>query len=134
MRLEERRDIHPTDAGKGSQQLAAILPIPRKVRVADLVDGVLAVSQQHGVEEVGQRLGVERAWTAGDHQRVATAAICGAQGNATQVQHCQQVRVRELVLQREADDVERLERGQVSNEPSGSPLRRSSRSMSNHGA
>src|SRR4030095_6404238 len=55
--------------------------------------------------------GVEGARAAGDDKRVAGASLGGAQRNAAEVQHGEDVRVGQLVLETEPDDVKLAERG-----------------------
>ena len=63
-----------------------------------------------GVEEHRERLGMRRGGAAGDDQRIVLAAIGALERDAAEVEHREDVRVRELELEREADDVEVLER------------------------
>jgi hypothetical protein len=74
--------------------------------VNDLSDHVLAVAEHDGVQERRQRLGVEGARAARDHDRVVRSAVGGPQGNPAQVQDREEVGVGELVLQAEPHHVE----------------------------
>jgi hypothetical protein len=109
-RLEEGRHVEPRDAGERAQQRAAVVPVPGEDGVADVAHRLLTVAEQHAVEEGGQRLGVEGARAPGDDDRVARAAGGGAQRDAPQLEHGEEVRVGELVLEAEAHDVEGPER------------------------
>lgn len=68
--------------------------------------------EHDGVEKIRQRLRVEGTRSAGDDQRGVATALGGAHGNAPEVEHGKHVGVRQLVLQREADDIEGVERGE----------------------
>ncbi len=72
--------------------------------------GVLGLAQEHEVEERGHRLGVIDARAAGDDQRVGLGSVGGQQRNARQVQHLQDVRVKHLVLEGDAENVEVADR------------------------
>jgi hypothetical protein len=106
----QRRDVDARHLRERIEQRAALAPIPAPVHIADLADRFLAVAEQHGVEEFGQRFRIERARAAGDHQRVARPAIGGAQRHAAEVEHGQEIGVGELVLETEPDDVELAQR------------------------
>ena len=112
---EERRHVDTRQRGQRAQQGRAIAITVAVLanRVDDLPDDLLAVAQHDGVEEGREGLGIERAGTAGDHQRVVGTALGALRsGMSAQLEHGQQVGVGELVLQAEADDVE-VAQGQV---------------------
>ena len=76
----------------------------------DLRAHLLAVADHDRVEEDGQRLRVRRRRAARDHERIVLAAIRRAERDAAEVHHREDVAVRELVLEREADDGEVAQR------------------------
>ena len=68
---------------------------------------LFGVADEEEVEEVRERLGVERTGAAGDDQRPTAAFAVGAAArNAGDVEHPEDRRVADLVLEGEADDVE----------------------------
>ena len=71
----------------------------------------------------GHRLGMGRGRTAGDDQRIVFAAVGRAQRDAAEIEHGEAVGVGELVLEREADDVEVRSGRALSSETSGSCAR-----------
>ena len=66
----------------------------------------LAFAHEHGVEERSVGFRVEGARAAAEHEGVVLATVFGAQRDARQVQRLQHVGGRQLVRQRDADDVE----------------------------
>ena len=72
----------------------------------DLADDLFAVADHEGVDEVGQGLGVERAVTAGDHERVIGPAVLGPDRHPGQVDAVEEVRVDELGREVEGEHVE----------------------------
>ena len=76
------------------------------MHVDDFEDHLFAFADDHGVEECAHRLRVEAARAAGYHQRVGGVAVSGAQGNARQVEHGQDVGIELLVGEREGENVE----------------------------
>ncbi len=82
------------------------LGAPGFVGVDHVEDGLFALADDHSVEEGAHRFRVIAARAAGDDQRVGDAAVGGAQGDASQVEHGEHVGVELLVRQAEADDVE----------------------------
>src|SRR5206468_4846682 len=68
------------------------------------------VAEEDAVQEGRQRLGVEGARPTGDHERMPGAARGGAQRDAAQLEHGEEIRVGELVLEAEAEHVEVGER------------------------
>ena len=112
-RREEGRHVESGDRGEGPQERRAVVArrlAPGEDDVADVADRLLTVAEQHAVEEGRERLRIEGARAAGDHQGVLGAALCRAQGDAAELEHGEQVRVRELVLQAHADDMKIDER------------------------
>src|SRR5579875_3250139 len=109
-RGEERRHVEAGDRGERGEERPAVPPIPGAHDVDDFADGLLAVAEQHAVEKRRQRLGVERARPPRDHQRVARPPRRRAQRHPPELEHGEQVRVGELVLEAEADHVEVRER------------------------
>ena len=109
----EARDVHAAGRGQAQQQLVARrgpVGLPVAHDVGDRADDLLAVTQHGGVDEVGDRLGVERGVPAGDDDRVARVAVGRVQRDAGQVEHRQQVGVAELGRERDAEQVERGDR------------------------
>ena len=70
----------------------------------------LAVADHEQIDEWCEQLRVLRPRAARDHQRVIGAAIFGVKRQAPQVEHREHVRVTDLVLEREPQDVEPAER------------------------
>jgi hypothetical protein len=110
----EAGHVHALRAGQAQQQLlaAARRPggLPRADDVGDLEHRLLAVAEHRGVDEVGDRLRVERRVPAGDHDRVLVGAVRGQQRDARQVERGQQVGVAQLGRERDAEQVERAHR------------------------
>ena len=110
-RLVERGDVDALEPGQAAAQrvaraLALRLRQPLAHHLVDLAHHFLAVAQHEGVDEVGQRLGVEGAVPAGQHQRVAGTALGRVQGNAGQVDEVDHVGVDELGREVEGEHVE----------------------------
>ena len=80
--------------------------LPRPDDVGDLQDSLLAVAEHGGVDEVGDRLGVERGVSAGDHDGSSSAAVARVQRDAGQVERGEHVGVAELGGERDAEQVE----------------------------
>lgn len=98
-------------AGLCRQVCAALtLPFPLFMHVDDLEDHLFAFADDHGVEECAHRLRVVTAGAAGDHERVGSVAVGGAQGEPGQVEHSQDVGVELLVGKREGEYVELADR------------------------
>ena len=128
----EARDVHALDLGEVAEEpLAAALgapgPLPRRHHLGDLGDHLLAVAEDGDVDEVGQRLGVERAVAADHHEGVGGGAASRVQRDAGEVDALEDVRVDELGRQVEGQDVERRLAGRwVSTLKSGTRCWRSS--------
>ena len=88
----------------------AALALPVADDVGDGEHGLLAVADDGGVDEVGDRLGVERRVPAGDDERVAVVAVGGVQRDAGEVERGQHVRVAELGGERQPEQVEVADR------------------------
>jgi hypothetical protein len=101
--VRARRDelVAPAGAAGG-------LPLPDDV--GDLEDGLLAVAEHRGVDEVGDRFGVERGVPAGDHDRVLRGAVPAVERDAGEVEGIEQVRVAELGGEGDPEQVERRDR------------------------
>ena len=80
--------------------------------------GFLCVPQQESIHKRRQGLRIESTGAASQNQRQSLRTVFGSNGQPAQIQQVQDVRVVQLVLQREADDVKlaqgplRLERVQ----------------------
>ena len=81
-------------------------PLPGRDHLGDLADGLFAVADHEGVDEVGHGLGVERAVPADDDERVLGPAILRPHRDAGEVETLEHVGVDELGGQAEGDDVE----------------------------
>ena len=68
--------------------------------------GFLAVAEQGHVDKVRQRLRIEHARPADEDQGIRVAAVFLAHRHASQIEHIQDIRIGQLVLQREPDGIE----------------------------
>ena len=84
------------------------LPVPDQV--GDGQHGLLAVAEHRPVDELGDRLGVERRVAAGQHHRVVVAPVGRRQRDPGQVQRGQQVGVAEFRGEAHSEHVERADR------------------------
>ena len=106
----ELGDVDAAGDGQSHEQLVAaagspvVLPLPDDV--ADGEHDLLAVAEHGGVDEVGDRLGVERGVAAGQHDRVVVAAVGCVQRHPGQVERGEQVGVAELGGEGDAEQVE----------------------------
>ena len=104
----EARDVDAAGAGEAQQRLLAVDAV--ELGLADhgghLEHGLLAVAEHRRVDEVGDRLGVERRVTAGEHDRVGLVAVGRVQRDAGEVERLEHVRVAELGREADAEDVE----------------------------
>ena len=82
------------------------LALPLAHDLGDREHDLLAVAEDGGVEEVGDRLGVERRVAAGEHDRVVLAAVDRVQRDAGQVEGVEHVGVAELGGEAQAEQVE----------------------------
>ncbi len=73
---------------------------------AELDGRFFGIADDGAIDKIGQRLRVEGAGPADDHQWIIETALRAAPRNAGQVEHVENVGVGELVLQREADNIE----------------------------
>ena len=92
------RGLRPRDLGQARRRPDAPRPVPPPFPAEmrprrDLADHLLAVPEDEGVDEIGQRLGVEGAVAPGDHQRVPGAAFGAAHRQAAD----RSIRLRRLV-------------------------------------
>ena len=76
----------------------------------DRDDRLLAVAQHGGVDEVGDRFGVERSVAAGDDDGVIVGAVGRLDRDAGEVERVQHVGVAEFGGERDSEDVERADR------------------------
>ena len=81
-------------------------PLPLADDLGDREHDLLAVAEDGRVEEVGDRLGVERRVAAGQHDRVLVAAVDRVQRDAGEVERVEHVGVAELGGEAQAEDVE----------------------------
>ena len=88
----------------------AALFLERHPAVHDPRQALLAVADDEQVDERGQHFGVLGAGAAGDDQRMVERAVLGVQRDAAEVEHGQNVRIADLVLQTEAEEVEVAQR------------------------
>ena len=109
-RQVEPGDVGPADGAGDPGELVlageALVPLHLLPHPADDRQAGLAVADHEEVDVGGQQLGVLGAGAAGDDEGVDGAAVLGLERDAAQVEHRQQVRVADLVLEREAHDVE----------------------------
>ena len=108
---EKRRHIDAGDTAQGGQQVHPVCPVPGQIRLTDIKDRFLSVAQQERVNARGKRLGVKGARPAGNNQRMGFVPVLRQEGDTAQVQHHQDVGVRQFVLEAEADNVEGRQRG-----------------------
>ena len=107
----EARHVDAAGRGQPQQQLvppagtALGLPLPHDL--GDREHDLLAVTEHRGVDEVGDRLGVERRVPARHHDRVVVGAVGRVQRDAGEVERGEQVGVAELGGERDAEQVER---------------------------
>ncbi len=85
----------------------AAFALPLADDLADLEDDLFAVTEHGGVDEVGDRFGVERRVPAGEHDRIVIGSVDCVERDAREVERRQQVGVAELGRERDAEDVER---------------------------
>ena len=105
-----RRPRAPRPGPRSSVVRGSLAPaaLPRPIDLGDLAHRLLAVAEDEGVDEVGQRLGVEGAVAAGHHQGVRRRrARAAAHRHPGQVDQVEDVGVGELGRQVEGQHVER---------------------------
>ena len=98
----------PSTAASAARRSRRLEPAgPRlAIRVQEHRQRLLGVAHEERVEEVGDRLGVRRAGPASEDDRIGLAAVALPHRQPREVQHVEDVRVVELRLEREAQDVE----------------------------
>ena len=110
----ELRDVDPAADREAAQQLVAAaglaLGLPLAHDLGDRQHDLLAVAEHGGVDEVGDRLGVEGGVAAGEHDRVVVGAIGRVQRDAGEVERVEHVGVAELGGEAQAEDVEGADR------------------------
>ncbi len=74
------------------------------IRRDDFQHHLLTITEHEGVEEVRQRFGIVCPATPADDER--RGAVGGEERNLRQIEHIQNIGVRQLEGEREADDVE----------------------------
>ena len=107
--LVHRRHVDAGDRRELAQHALAPGPpaaLPRADDLGDLADGLLAVADHERVDEVGHRLGVERAVPAGDTSGCSGRRCSARTGTPGEVEAVQQVRVDELGREVEGEHVE----------------------------
>ena len=90
--------------GRAAGALFVLLPLADDL--GDRQHDLLAVAEHGGVEEVGDRLRVERRVPAGQHDRVLVGAVLRVQRDARQVERVEHVGVAELGGEAQAEHVE----------------------------
>ena len=106
-----RRSVRASRSSSSSRPPGLPSAFQSRTIVGDLADGLLAVAEHGGVDEVGDRLRVERGVPAGDDDRVRRRSRSrGVQRDAGQVERGEQVGVAELGGERDAEQVERADR------------------------
>ena len=107
----ELRHVDGAADRQSPQQLVAaagtVLGLPLPDHVGDREHDLLTVAEDGGVEEVGDRLGVERRVATREHDRVVVAAVDRVQRDAGEVEGVEHVRVAELGPEAQAKYVER---------------------------
>ena len=79
---------------------------PGRDDLGDLADDLLALTEHDDIDEVGERLGVERGMPADHHERVLRPPIRRPHGDPGEVDHLQEVGEDELGRQVERQEVE----------------------------
>ncbi len=106
----EARDVDVAGHREAAQQLLAtartVLGLPLAHHVGDREHDLLAVAEHRGVDEVGDRLGVEGGVAAGDHDGVVLGPVGGVQRDAGEVEGVEHVGVAELGGEAQAEQVE----------------------------
>ena len=112
----EPGDIRPFDRSGDPRELVG--PGQRRValhrlpEVADDGQARFTVADDEQVDVGGEQLGVLGSGAAGDDERVVGRTVLGLERDAAKVEHGQDVRIANLILEREAEDVELPERGE----------------------
>ena len=109
------RDVNPREFLRQSAQILAAgrarFGLKFKPRFGKGQVGLLAVAHDERVDEVADRLGILHARPARDHQRGLFRALPPEDRDPPEVQNRQDVRVRQLVLERKPHHVEIAQRG-----------------------
>ena len=92
-----------------SRPPGSTLGLPLAHHLGDREHDLLAVPEDRGVDEVGDRLGVERGVAAGDDDRVVLAAVDRVERDPGQVEGVEHVGVAELGGEAQAEEVERAD-------------------------
>jgi len=104
-----KEPLQPCEALEDPGAPKALFP-GRQHHGGDLRDHLLALADDEGIEKGSHGKRVERAGSPGNHDGIPVAPVPRAQGDSPEVEHGQDVRVGQLVLQREPDKVESRER------------------------
>ena len=106
----EARHIDIAALGQTAQQFTAAArspgPLPVRDDVGDLQDGLLAVTDNGGVDEVGNGFGVEGRMATDDDQGLRLTSIGGVQRDAGQIEGVEEVGVPELGGKGDTEDIE----------------------------
>ena len=88
LEIVERRRIESRDLRQFADDLLPIRTALLELLVAieEIGDHFLAVTDEHQIEEVGQRFDVEHHRPAGDHQRMLATALAAAQRDAGEIE------------------------------------------------
>ena len=110
----EARHVDAARGGQAVQQAVPAVrpagPLPAPDQLGDGQHGLLAVAEHGPVDELGDRLGIERGVPAGQHQRVAGPAVGRGQRDPGEIKRGQQVGVAELGREAHPEHVERAHR------------------------
>ena len=106
----EPRHVDRAGAGQAQEELDPAprhtVPLPSGHDIGDHEDGLLAVADDGGVDEVGDGLGVEGGVAAGDDDRMGVVAVDRVQRDPAEVERGEHVGVAELGGETEAEEVE----------------------------
>ena len=106
--VDAAADREPAQQLVAAAEAALVLPLAH--HLGDREHDLLAVTEHGGVEEVRDRLRVERRVPAGQHDRVVLGAVRGVQRDAGQVEGVEHVGVAELGGEAEPEEVEVADR------------------------
>ena len=105
---------HVGDRREPQQQAVPATGLPGLLPAADLIGdrehGLLAVADNHRVQEIGDGFRVERRVAAGNDQGVSHGPFGRKEGDAGQVEHGQEVRIGHLGGEADAEHVEGADR------------------------
>ena len=109
--IVQRRHIDAAQGGKALHAFFAGLAgfLPFQDGAVHLDDGLLAIADHKGVDEVRQGLRVEGTGPAGHHDGIFPAAVLPQQRNAAKLQHGQDVGIAHLILQGEAHHIKLIQ-------------------------